>query len=54
MLVYAKGGVIKHIKAPVIVKVELIDLLKIQHVRMRKRVQDFITNCTNSFISVSV
>ena len=52
MLVYEKGGTIKHVEAPSINKVELFDLWKIDLVTMWNRVTYFITDCSTSCMSV--
>ena len=50
ILVYEKGGVIKHVKAPAINKVDLLDLWKKWTVKWM--VKYFITNCSTSCMSV--
>ena len=52
ILVYEKGGEIKHVKAPAINKVELLDLWKMDLVTMWNRVKYFITDCSTSCMSV--
>ena len=52
ILVYEKGGVIKHVKAPAINKVDLLDGEKMDLVTMGNRVKYFITNCSTSCMSV--
>ena len=49
ILVYEKGGVIKHVETPAINKVELLDLW---FVTMWNRVKYFITDCSTSCMSV--
>ena len=47
ILVYEKGGVIKHINAPAIVKVQLSDFL-------RKKTCDTPGNCVQGLLKISV
>ena len=54
ILVYEKGGVIKHIKTPARVKVELPDFDKMKCVMMWNRVKYFFENWTDSCLSVFV
>ena len=50
--VYEKGGVIKHVKAPAINKIDLLNLCKMDLVTMWNRVKYFITNFSTSCMSV--
>ena len=52
MLVYEKGGVIKHVEAPAINKVELLDCEKMELVTIWNRVKYLITDCSTNSMSV--